>query len=769
LERYHASLQRFHWVIALLVLSQLAVALVMSQLRSLQFGQSVIALHRQIGLLVMVLLLTRLALAWRFPAPKTPIRGLPAWQRFLAAAVHVAFMILLIVQPIIGVFSSWSRGDSITLLGVVSIPSPWDIPDEWHERLSQAHTATASLLFALIVMHVGAVIFNRYVRNVPVLERMLPGRDADKLVNRTPIAGQLTVGFSLLIAIMLVTGMYAVSQYRDATRRNSAMQAGELSAAEKTRAAQVSWKELVGRANGQQSFTPDDRARELAATAASKLNDALKHSSPGEVYKTLQALLGKIAAATPAAGAWRPTDLAAADADLQDVVDSESSNVFQLRMENEERTAMGHDLLVVTMVPTLVLGLLISSLLSRSITGSLSRMATLIRGVAGGQPAETVQVTGHGEFSNLMRDMLAMRAAVEGRGQAMLAQIQQSDAARARLAEESRVREATTEVRERERREQQRRQLTGDFETQVAGIVESVATTVANLKDTADRMAASAGNTSRSSRAASDMALQTSHSAVSIGPSAARLAAAATDFRGHAENSRAQAAQVIQEASEARTQIETLLGAARQIGSIAHEIAGIAHQTALLAINARIQAALAGAEGKGFAVVATEVKELATKTRRAVDGIGGQIEHVTNVANQSGEFLQRVLNRIETLESAAAGICRSADAQCASTADIAQRIAEVGASTQSVAQNIDAARTTASDTEAMATTVVEAAERMSREAVQLQDQVADFVLRIQGVGRKSRPAVGTLPASAADDVEPELVASWAALPASRAG
>jgi methyl-accepting chemotaxis protein/cytochrome b len=723
----------------------------MTQLRSLQFGQWIIGLHRQIGLLVMVLLLTRLALSWKFPTPKQPIAGLPAWQRSIAGVVHVAFKILLIGQPVIGVFSAWARGDNIGLLGLLSIPAPWDISEDWHQRLAHAHTITAYLLLGLIATHVGAVIFNRYARKVAVLERMMPGGSTETLINRTGIGAQLTIGFSLLIAIMLLTGVYAVAQYRDSTRRNAAMQSGELAAADETREAQVAWKELVGRTNTQPVNAPDDQLKELAATASSKLQAALEHSSAGDVHIGLQDLLTKIGAATPSAGGWRAADLVAADSALQDIVDSESANIFQLRTENDERTAMGHDLIVVTMVPTLVLGILVATLLGRSITGLLSRMGALVRAVADGKPDGALRVVGHGEFSSLMRDMLAMRAAVESRAEAMLAQIRQSELERTRLAEESRVREAAAEDRERTQREQQqardnqqraqqRDQLTREFENQVAGIVESVAATVEGLKGTADRMAVSAGDTSKSNREASGMARKTSDSAVAIAPSAAQLTATASGFREHAENSRTQALGVIEEAAEARIQIERLVGAAGQISTIANEISDIARQTSLLSINARIQAALAGDEGKGFAVVATEVKELATKTRNAVDAIGGHIEFVTNVANQSAEFLQRVLGRIETLESAATSICSSADAQCASTADIAQRITEVSASIHSVAQNIDAAQATSSDTEVMAAGVVHAADKLSQEAMLLQNQVADFVLRIQGVGRQTAPA-----------------------------
>ena len=89
MERYHRILQRFHWVIALLVVSQLAIALVMTQLRSLQFGQSVIGLHRQIGLLVLVLVLTRLALSWKIATPKKHLANLPPWQRHFAHGIHI--------------------------------------------------------------------------------------------------------------------------------------------------------------------------------------------------------------------------------------------------------------------------------------------------------------------------------------------------------------------------------------------------------------------------------------------------------------------------------------------------------------------------------------------------------------------------------------------------------------------------------------------------------------------------------------------------------
>jgi methyl-accepting chemotaxis protein len=61
------------------------------------------------------------------------------------------------------------------------------------------------------------------------------------------------------------------------------------------------------------------------------------------------------------------------------------------------------------------------------------------------------------------------------------------------------------------------------------------------------------------------------------------------------------------------------------INEILELIKAIARQTNLLALNATIEAARAGEAGKGFAVVASEVKELASQTAKATEGITVQI------------------------------------------------------------------------------------------------------------------------------------------------
>ena len=48
-----------------------------------------------------------------------------------------------------------------------------EMSDAARERLMTVHAVTAVALFALCLVHIGAVVFNRVVRRVSVIDRML--------------------------------------------------------------------------------------------------------------------------------------------------------------------------------------------------------------------------------------------------------------------------------------------------------------------------------------------------------------------------------------------------------------------------------------------------------------------------------------------------------------------------------------------------------------------------------------------------------------------
>lgn len=66
----------------------------------------------------------------------------------------------------------------------------------------------------------------------------------------------------------------------------------------------------------------------------------------------------------------------------------------------------------------------------------------------------------------------------------------------------------------------------------------------------------------------------------------------------------------------------------RDINNMSNVITHIARQTQLLALNASIEAARAGAEGRGFALVADEVRKLATSVNASAEQIARLVEEI---------------------------------------------------------------------------------------------------------------------------------------------
>ena len=85
-----------------------------------------------------------------------------------------------------------------------------------------------------------------------------------------------------------------------------------------------------------------------------------------------------------------------------------------------------------------------------------------------------------------------------------------------------------------------------------------------------------------------------------------------------------------------------------QINTLTDDILGISAQTTLIALNASLEAARAGAAGKGFKVVAEEVRQLADSSRKAANRIQEVNEIVTGAVYNLSENAQNLVDYLNS-------------------------------------------------------------------------------------------------------------------------
>ena len=124
---YPRPLRLVHWIVAALVTCQLALAVVLTQLRSLSYGQFVLSLHRQLGLAILLLVVARLVMSrWH----KVPSYAAPDCQPGRSAPPRSFTAASSCYSGTAGHWHlvAWARGDTVGLLGLVQVSAPWRCP-----------------------------------------------------------------------------------------------------------------------------------------------------------------------------------------------------------------------------------------------------------------------------------------------------------------------------------------------------------------------------------------------------------------------------------------------------------------------------------------------------------------------------------------------------------------------------------------------------------------------------------------------------------------
>jgi twitching motility protein PilJ len=145
----------------------------------------------------------------------------------------------------------------------------------------------------------------------------------------------------------------------------------------------------------------------------------------------------------------------------------------------------------------------------------------------------------------------------------------------------------------------------------------------------------------------------------------------------------------------------------QEIGSIVQLIGDIADRTSILALNASIQAAMAGEAGRGFAVVAEEVERLAERAAEATKKVNTLIKSIqadtteaiaameettrevvdgSNLANAAGRALSEIESVSAELTTLIQSISSASEIQAVGSEYITKTMADISQNTSSAAE-----------------------------------------------------------------------------------
>ncbi|SDI36299.1 cytochrome b561 [Paraburkholderia steynii] len=172
--RHFSPLARLlHWTMAVLILAMLFVGVAMVATVS-HAHATLIALHRPLGVALLVLALIRVVVRLKNGSPALP-DDMSALQRFAARASHLVLYGLFIAMPLIGWTMLSAGGYPITLFGTWHLPAIVPQNVDLFALLRALHTWLAFALFATVLAHIAAALFHGLIRRDGVFSSMARG------------------------------------------------------------------------------------------------------------------------------------------------------------------------------------------------------------------------------------------------------------------------------------------------------------------------------------------------------------------------------------------------------------------------------------------------------------------------------------------------------------------------------------------------------------------------------------------------------------------
>jgi cytochrome b561 len=165
--------QFLHWLIVALIITQVILASIAEDLPIGVKKLAMYARHKSVGITILALAVIRLLWRWLNPTPTLPTTLKP-YERTLAGLTHFGLYLLLFAMPLTGWMMTSARGFPVSWFGFFQLPDFVPKNDALYDAMKGTHHVLATLLYAIVFLHVAAALKHHFFLKDDVLRRMLP-------------------------------------------------------------------------------------------------------------------------------------------------------------------------------------------------------------------------------------------------------------------------------------------------------------------------------------------------------------------------------------------------------------------------------------------------------------------------------------------------------------------------------------------------------------------------------------------------------------------
>ncbi|QXG31064.1 methyl-accepting chemotaxis protein [Pseudomonas viridiflava] len=534
------------------------------------------------------------------------------------------------------------------------------------------------------------------------------------------IAPRAFLGFAMIGALMLILGVFALSQMskiRSATEVLADNNVPSIKSLDRFAEVSIRLRVLSYRLLVNREPEIQQKTIELLAMRNKQINDAqaiyeklISDSNERNLYNQYVQLLGqyrelesRMKTLTLANKVDELQDLLNKDmlsnsdqmnAVLIKLVEINTAQLMQVKKQAAEEYESAFDMVIALLVAATLLTLVFAWMLIKSITTPIAVALHAAETIAQGNLTQPIKVDGTDEAGRLLQAMKTMQDKLRDT-------LQRISGSATQLASAAEELNAVTDESARGLVQQNNE-------------IEQAATAVNEMTSAVEEVARNATSTSEASRNAT---------------------ASAGDGRDLVLETVGAIERMSGDVKETAELIGNLANESRDIGKVLDVIRGLADQTNLLALNAAIEAARAGEAGRGFAVVADEVRALAHRTQQSTSEIERMIGSIQGGTEQAVTSMRNSTERAESTLSIAKGAGLALDTINIAVEEINERnlvIASAAEEQAQVAREVDRNLVNIRDLSAQSTTGANqtsaASTELSRLAVDLNSMVGRFSL-----------------------------------------